>query len=74
MLLISIVLPLEAVTIAPGWMAPPLIMFSQAATIMCTSTPAGLSSAMARMAPSTAALPPMSYFIISIWEPAVLRL
>jgi hypothetical protein len=73
-LLISIVLPLLAVTMSPGCTASPLIMFSQLATIQCTSTPAGRSSAMARAAPSTAALPPMSYFIISIWEPAVLRL
>ena len=68
------VLPLEAVTMSPGCTAPPLIMFSQEATMKCTSTPAGWSWAMLRAAPSTAALPPMSYFIISIWEPAVLRL
>jgi hypothetical protein len=49
-------------------------MFSQLATIQCTSTPSGRSWPMAFADPSTAALPPMSYFIISIWEPAVLRL
>lgn len=53
----SIVLPLLAVRMSEGTTALPLIMFSQAATIKCASTPSGAVIPVARAAPSTAAAP-----------------
>mmetsp|Transcript_32802 Transcript_32802/g.67001 ORF Transcript_32802/g.67001 Transcript_32802/m.67001 type:complete len:246 (-) Transcript_32802:288-1025(-) len=69
-LITSMVFPLDAVRTSPGRMARSLIMFSHAATMKCTSTPRGCSKPTALAAPNTAALPPMSNFIISIIEPA----
>ena len=54
-----------AVCTSPGFCALPSGMFSAAHTTQMTRT-FGLSSAMARMAPSMAAAPAMSYFIFSM--------
>ena len=74
----SIVLPLEAVTMSPGLMHVPLIMFSQAATIKWTCGTVnslkihpnveGLIWPKAFAAPNTAAEPPISHFISSIQQ------
>ena len=69
-LITSIVLPFDAVSTSPGRIARSEIMFSHAATMKWTSTPAGLSSPIALAAPSVAAEPPQSNFISSIIEPA----
>ena len=62
---ISTVLPDRLVTISPGFVAPPLGMFSEAATKPTTLT--GIFRlAMALITPSTAAEPHMSNFISSI--------
>ena len=73
-LLISTVIPLDAVRMSPGRMPLPSIMFSQAATMKWHSTPAGARSPTIRAAPRVAAEPPMSNFIISIMLPATFRL
>ena len=62
---ISTVLPELVVTISPGRVAPPLGMFSAAATIVKRLI-GSLASMAAFVAPKTAAAPPMSYFISSI--------
>ena len=67
-------MPFEAFITSPGCTADPFIIFSQAATIKCISNPSGFIAPSALAAPRTAALPPMSYFIISIWEAPTFRL
>ena len=56
----SMVLPLLAVRMSPGRMASADTMFSQAATMKCASTSAGLSMPIAMAVPRVAAPPPMS--------------
>ena len=63
--MISMVLPDMAVTTSPGLKALPSGMFSAEQTMAMTWT-AGLSCAIARMAPIMAAAPAMSYFILSM--------
>src|SRR5713101_3687300 len=65
-LMISMVFPFDAVTTSPGFVALPEGMFSVVGTMAMTLI-AGFSSAMARMAPTTAAPPPMSDFMYSMW-------
>src|SRR2546430_1792767 len=62
-LMISMVLPPEPVTTSPGLIALPDGMFSVVGTMPMTLI-LGLSSAIASMAPTTAAPPPMSDFIL----------
>ena len=59
------VLPERDFTISPGRWARPLTMFSTEGTMPVTGI-VGFNCAMARMAPSTAAAPHMSYFIFSM--------
>ena len=59
------VLPESEVTISPGRWALLPTMFSTAGTSAVTGM-AGFNCAMARMAPSMAAPPAMSYFIFSM--------
>ena len=63
--MISIVVPLAAVTTSPGLTAWPSGMFSVAPTTATTRT-AKRSSAIASIAPSTAAPPDMSNFMSDI--------
>ena len=65
-MMISIVLPPDPVTTSPGLMARPEGMFSVVGTTPMTLI-FGSSSAIASMAPTTAAPPPMSDFIISMF-------
>jgi hypothetical protein len=62
-----------AVCTSPGLCALPSGMFSAAHTTAITRT-FGLSSAMARMAPSMAAPPAMSYFISSILSEGLMEM
>ena len=62
------VFPDMLVTTSPGFVAPPLGMFSAAATIATTFS-GNPSSVTARMVPKTLAAPPMSNFISSILAP-----
>ncbi len=62
MLLTSIVVPVMARTMSPGFIADPLIVFSVEPTTASTRTGSS-SSAIARRRPSTAAPPDMSNFI-----------
>ena len=64
-LMISIVVPLAAVTTSPGLTAVPDGMFSVAPTTATTRT-GSRSSAIASIAPSTAAPPDMSNFMSDI--------
>src|SRR5437867_10927277 len=66
-LMISMVLPPEPVTTSPGLIALPDGMFSVVGTMPITLI-LGLSSAIASMAPTTAAPPPMSDFICSMFR------
>mmetsp|Transcript_3777 Transcript_3777/g.8912 ORF Transcript_3777/g.8912 Transcript_3777/m.8912 type:complete len:270 (-) Transcript_3777:963-1772(-) len=68
-LITSTFFPLEAVRMSPGRIARSETMFSHAATMKSTATPLGFWRPMALAAPRTAALPPMSNFIISIMDP-----
>ncbi len=62
-----------AVTMSPGLKALPSGMFSAEQTTEMTLT-AGLSSAMARMAPIMAAEPAMSYFIFSMLSAGLMEM
>jgi hypothetical protein len=62
-----------AVCTSPGFCALPSGMFSAAQTMAMTRT-LGLSRAMARMAPSMAAPPAMSYFIFSILSAGLMEM
>ena len=67
------VLPDMAVTTSPGLKARPSGMFSAEHTTQSTRT-AGFRSAMARMAPSMAAAPAMSYFILSMFSAGLMEM
>ena len=67
------VFPDMAVCTSPGFCALPSGMFSAAHTMPMTRT-LGLSRAMARMAPSMAAPPAMSYFINSILSAGLMEM
>src|SRR5436305_554062 len=72
-LMISMVLPPEPVTTSPGLIALPDGMFSVVGTMPMTLI-FGLSSAIASMAPTTAAPPPMSDFIFSMFRDGLIEI